>query len=52
VGDILQWFAAGMTETDIIGDFPELKEAHIRAALTFAAERDAITKTFVREATA
>jgi uncharacterized protein (DUF433 family) len=52
VGDILSWFAAGMTETDIIEDFPELRKAHIRAALTFAAKRDAVTKTFVHEAVA
>jgi uncharacterized protein (DUF433 family) len=52
VGDILNWFAAGMTETDIIEDFPELKEAHIHAALAFAAERDAETRIFVHEAVA
>jgi uncharacterized protein (DUF433 family) len=52
IGDILRWLAAGMTETDIMGDFPELREAHIRAALAFAAERDAITKIFVHEVTA
>jgi uncharacterized protein (DUF433 family) len=52
VGDILNWFAAGMTEAGIIEDFPELREAHIRAALAFAAERDAVTKTFVHEVVA
>jgi uncharacterized protein (DUF433 family) len=41
-----------MTEADIIEDFPELREAHIRTALAFAAERDAITKIFVHETVA
>jgi uncharacterized protein (DUF433 family) len=52
VGDILHWFAAGMTETDIIEDFPELREAQIRAALAFAAGRETITKIFVHEVAA
>jgi uncharacterized protein (DUF433 family) len=33
-----------MTEQEIIADYPELKETYIRAALAFAAERDAMTK--------
>ena len=39
VGDILGWLASGMTEAEILEDFPELSEADIRAALAFAAER-------------
>jgi uncharacterized protein (DUF433 family) len=50
VGDILQWLSAGMTSAEILEDYPELQEAHIRAALAFAAERDAITKVFVHKA--
>ena len=43
VGDILQWLSSGMTYQEIIDDFPELEELHIRAAFAFAAARDAIT---------
>jgi len=52
VGDILQWLSSGMTEQDIIDDYPELQKIHIRAALAFAAERDAITKVAVHEVVA
>jgi len=52
VGDILQWLASGMTNAEILEDFPELEEAHIRAALAFAAARDEITTVFVHEAVA
>ena len=44
VGDILKWLSAGMTTQDIIEDYPELQENHIRAALAFAARREEITK--------
>ena len=44
VGDILQWLASGMDVQEILDDFPLLKEEHIRAALTFAANREAYTK--------
>lgn len=40
IGDILGWLAAGMTISEILEDFPELNEAHIRAALAFAAYRE------------
>ena len=52
VGDILGWLSAGMTILEIIEDYPELKEVHIRAALAFAAARDKITKVFLHEAVA
>ncbi|MDR1144222.1 MAG: DUF433 domain-containing protein [Spirochaetaceae bacterium] len=52
VADILGWLAAGMTIPEIIDDYPELQEIHIRAALAFAAERDASTKMAVYEVTA
>jgi uncharacterized protein (DUF433 family) len=44
VGDILQWLAAGMNVAEILDDFPLLKEEHIRAALAFAANREAYIK--------
>jgi uncharacterized protein (DUF433 family) len=44
VSDILQWLASGMSISEILDDFPTLKEEHIRAALAFAANREAFTK--------
>jgi uncharacterized protein (DUF433 family) len=44
VGDILQWLASGMSVSEILDDFPVLTEEHIRAALAFAANREAFTK--------
>jgi uncharacterized protein (DUF433 family) len=37
VADILGWLASGMTEAEIIDDFPELTREDIRAALAYAA---------------
>jgi uncharacterized protein (DUF433 family) len=51
VGDVLGWLSEGMSITEILEDYPELMEIHIRAALAFAARRDAITKVFVHEVT-
>ena len=42
--DILQWLASGMTNTEILNDYPSLKEEHIRAALAFAANRESMIK--------
>ena len=47
VSDILQWLASGMTNLEILEDYPALKEEHIRAALLFAANRESIIKTIV-----
>jgi len=44
VGDILQWLASGMSVSEILDDFPLLKEEHVRAALAFAANREAYIK--------
>ena len=52
VYDILNWLSTGMTTNEIIEDFPELQETHIKAALAFAATRDKMTKVFVHEAVA
>jgi uncharacterized protein (DUF433 family) len=40
VYDILGWLASGMTNKEIINDYPELKEEDIFAALSFAANRE------------
>lgn len=40
VYDVLEYLAAGMTEEEILADFPDLERADIRASLTFAAERE------------
>ncbi len=44
VVDILQWLASGMTYLQILEDYPSLKEEHIFAALSFAANRESIIK--------
>jgi uncharacterized protein (DUF433 family) len=40
VGDVLSYLASGMTEDDILADFPQLTRDDIRACLAFAAERE------------
>lgn len=40
VQDILEYLAGGMTEAEILSDFPELTSEDIRACLTFAANRE------------
>jgi uncharacterized protein (DUF433 family) len=40
VYDILEYLASGMSEEQILGDFPELEKDDIRAALLFAADRE------------
>lgn len=40
VQDILEYLAGGMSEADILSDFPELTSKDIRACLTFAADRE------------
>jgi uncharacterized protein (DUF433 family) len=40
VYDVLDMLAEGMSESDIIEDFPELEVADIRACLVFAADRE------------
>ncbi|MCC7184178.1 MAG: DUF433 domain-containing protein [Rhodocyclaceae bacterium] len=40
VYDILEYLAGGMTEDDILRDFPSLSGEDIRAALQFAAARE------------
>lgn len=40
VYDVLEYLAGGMSSVEIVRDFPELTEDHIRAALGFAALRE------------
>jgi len=40
VYDILEYLAGGMTEADILEDFPDLSGDDIRACLAFAAARE------------
>jgi uncharacterized protein (DUF433 family) len=40
VYDILEYLASGMSEDEILADFPNLEREDIRAALAFAAERE------------
>lgn len=40
VGDVLSYLASGMSEQDIVADFPQLSVEDIRACLAFAAERE------------
>ena len=44
IEDILQWLASGMTNSEILNNYPLLKEEHIRAALAFAANRESMIK--------
>jgi uncharacterized protein (DUF433 family) len=40
VSDVLEYLASGMTEAQILAEFPELEAEDIRACLGFAAERE------------
>lgn len=40
VYDILDYLASGMSETEILADFPDLQMEDIRACLAFAADRE------------
>jgi uncharacterized protein (DUF433 family) len=48
VGDVLEYLAAGMTEDEILADFPELTREDILACLAYAA--DAERRTWVIKA--
>jgi uncharacterized protein (DUF433 family) len=52
VGDILGWLSEGIPVKEILDDYPELTEIHIRAVLAFAARRDAMTQVLIHEITA
>lgn len=40
VYDVLDYLAGGMSEAEILADFPDLTVEDIRACLSFAAERE------------
>ena len=40
VQDVLEYLAAGMSEDQIVADFPELTREDVRACLAFAADRE------------
>jgi uncharacterized protein (DUF433 family) len=40
VGDILGYLAGGMSEEQLLADFPQLSREDIRACLAYAAERE------------
>jgi uncharacterized protein (DUF433 family) len=45
VYDILEYMAGGMTEDEILNDFPDLEREDIRATLVFAANRERMLST-------
>lgn len=40
IGDILSWLASGMTENEILNDFPKLTHEHIKASIAFETKRN------------
>ncbi len=40
VYDVLDYLASGMSEAEILTDFPDLKATDIKACLAFAADRE------------
>jgi uncharacterized protein (DUF433 family) len=40
VSDVLDYLAGGMSEDDLLADFPDLQREDIRAVLAFAADRE------------
>jgi len=40
VADVLSYLASGMSEDQILSDFPELTREDIRACLSYAADRE------------
>lgn len=44
VYDVLQWLASGMTEKDILGDFPQLSHEQLLACLSYAANKERTIK--------
>jgi uncharacterized protein (DUF433 family) len=47
VYDVLEYLAGGMTEDQILSDFPDLTREDIRACLAFAAARERRLANFV-----
>ena len=40
VSDVLEYLASGMSQDEILSDFPDLSPEHIQAVLRYAAERE------------
>jgi uncharacterized protein (DUF433 family) len=40
VYDILGWYASGMTEKEILEDYPDLTQEDLKASLAYAADRE------------
>jgi uncharacterized protein (DUF433 family) len=40
VTDVLEYLASGMSQDEILSDFPDLRVEHIQAVLRYAAERE------------
>ncbi|MFM2385347.1 MAG: hypothetical protein RL660_104 [Bacteroidota bacterium] len=40
VYDVLSWFASGMSEKQILEDYPELNKADLLAVMAYAADRE------------
>jgi uncharacterized protein (DUF433 family) len=45
VGDVLSYLASGMSEDEILADFPSLTREDIRACLAYAAEREHLLRS-------
>ncbi len=44
VQDILSWLASGMSNAEILADFPQLRQDQILAALAFSADKESMLK--------
>ena len=51
VYDVLKMLASGMSEKEILSDFPELTKEDIRAVLSYASERENSLTTASHEVT-
>jgi uncharacterized protein (DUF433 family) len=40
VSDVLGWLASGMSEADILNDYPDITTEDIKACLAYAADRE------------
>ena len=52
VTDVLEYLAGGMTEEEILSDFPDLTSEDIKACLAFAADRERKLATLPEHETA
>jgi uncharacterized protein (DUF433 family) len=52
VTDVLEYLAGGMTEAEILADFPDLTAEDIKACLAFAADRERKLATLPEHETA